>query len=173
MRHLILMDFYRQNLVQGNSYTWGHFRTTGLVWRNQCMQGVTKLGPLMLCSTESTPKSAKSTNKSTSIFSARSKTILLNPRRIDPTQPSNESIFSTSLLYFGQIWSILNNYLLFYWTCAKFPAQGVNLLDFNRSETIFFFKFASSKVLSYETKLVSVSLFVGKWERNEENICFL
>ena len=30
--------------------------------------------------------------------------------------------------YFGQIWSILNSYLTVHWTCAKFPAQGVNRL---------------------------------------------
>ena len=35
-----------------------------------------------------------------------------------------------------------------------------NSLNFNRSEMIFFSKFASSKNLSNETKLVPVSLFV-------------
>ena len=138
------MDFYWQNLVKGNTYTWGHFRTTGVVWSQQCMQGVTKLGPSMHCSTKSKPKSAKSTNKSSSIFSTQSKTVSLNPQQIDPNRPSYEMIFSNFITafwllhiqnnnslvfqhYFWQILSFLNSYWLSYWTCAKFPAQGVTV----------------------------------------------
>ena len=99
----------------------------------------------MPCSTDSTPKSAKSTNESSSIFSAWSKTVLSNLRQIDPTWTSNELIFFSFVTafwllhihnnniftfqpYFGQIWSVVNNNQLFYWTCAKFPAQGVRPL---------------------------------------------
>ena len=50
-----------------------------------------------------------------------------------------------------------------------------NSFNFNRNGMIFFsfWKFASLKNLSNETKLAPVSLFVWKWELNEENICFL
>ena len=134
-QHQILIDFYRQNLVNGNTYTRGLLRTTGLPWSKQCMQGVTKLSPSMLCSTGSTPKSAKSTDKLSSIFLLDQRQ---NLRLIDPIWHSNKLIFTAFWLlpiynnnifafqpYFGQILSILNSYQLFYWTCAKFPAQGV------------------------------------------------
>ena len=84
-RHHILMDFYRQSLVKGNTYTWGLLRTTGQLLSKQFMQEVTKLSPLMLCSTLYMVKSAKLINKSLSMFSVRSKTVLSNPRQKVPT----------------------------------------------------------------------------------------
>ena len=84
-RHHILINFYRQSLVKGNTYTSGLLRTTGQLLSKQFMQEVTKLSPLMLCSTLYMVKSAKLINKSLSMFSVRSKTVLSNPRQKVPT----------------------------------------------------------------------------------------
>ena len=40
MRCWILVNFYRQILVKGNTYTWGLLRTTSLPWSKQCVQGL-------------------------------------------------------------------------------------------------------------------------------------
>ena len=97
MRRQNLVNFYRQNLVKGNSCTWGLLRTAGPPEASsvcRALQRVTRPSPSMLCSSPNQRQNLQSRPTYHHQSFQLNQRMLSNPQQMDPTRPSNELIFS-------------------------------------------------------------------------------